>query len=185
MSFCIAFTAVEIIPSDKTNYFKFLDPFWWRDCRVEKWNIWFLLIDLDECASGDHDCHKFGICHNEIGSYTCHCQFGYVGNGTWCEGTNVIFHYSYKRNFKICIFYKTCLVFNQFCHTLKTWSSAMGSLYGLPTMWSLFVSFDSLVVSVRQMFCQNFLSVQRGSNITENIFSTTVSPFNVPVYICC
>ena len=152
---------------------------------MEKWNIWFLLIDLDECASGDHDCHKYGICHNEIGSYTCHCQFGYVGNGTWCEGTNVIFHYSCKRNFKICIFYKTCLVFNQFCHTLKTWSSAMGSLYGLPTMWPLFVSFDSLVVSVRQIFSQKFLSVQRGSNITENIFSTKVSPFNVPVYICC
>ena len=186
MSFYIAFTAVEIIPSDKTNYFKFfLIRF---DDETAGWkseNIWFLLIDLDECASGDHDCHKYGVCHNEIGSYTCHCQFGYVGNGTWCEGTNVIFHYSYKRNFKICIFFKTCLVFNQFCHTLNTWSSAMGSLYGLPTMWPLFVSFDSLVVPVRQIFSQNFLSLQRDSDITENIFSTTVSPFNVPVYICC
>ena len=61
----------------------------------------------------------------------------------------------------------------------------MGSLYGLPTMWPLFVSFDSLVVPVRQIFSQNFLSLQRDSDITENIFSTTVSPFNVPVYICC
>ena len=60
---------------------------------VEKCKIWFLLVDLDECASGDHDCHKYGVCHNEIGSYTCHCQFGHVGNGTWCEGTNTIFFY--------------------------------------------------------------------------------------------
>ena len=49
--------------------------------------LFFLLVDLDECERGDHDCHKYGVCHNEIGSYSCHCQFGYVGNGTWCEGT--------------------------------------------------------------------------------------------------
>ena len=51
----------------------------------------------------------------------------------------------------------------------------MGSLYGLPTMWPLFVSFDSPVGSVRYIFSQYFLSVQRSS---EHIFSSTVSPFS-------
>ena len=65
----------------------------------------FLLVDLDECERGDHDCHKYGVCHNEIGSYTCHCQFGYVGNGTWCEGTvlswtkTLIFSYGFVVRF--------------------------------------------------------------------------------------
>ena len=106
MSFYIAFTAVEIIPTDKTNKFVlFLDPFWWRDCMAEKWKTCFLLVDLDECERGDHDCHKYGVCHNEIGSYTCHCQFGYVGNGTWCEGTvlswtkTLIFSYGFVVRF--------------------------------------------------------------------------------------
>ena len=51
----------------------------------------------------------------------------------------------------------------------------MGSLYGLPTMWPLFVSFDSPVGSVTNIFSQYFLSVQRSS---EHIFSSTVSPFS-------
>ncbi|XP_022798740.1 uncharacterized protein LOC111336840 isoform X1 [Stylophora pistillata] len=54
-------------------------------CICQKGYEGNLCGDLDECASGNHDCHKYGVCHNEIGSYTCHCQFGYVGNGTWCE----------------------------------------------------------------------------------------------------
>ena len=54
----------------------------------------------------------------------------------------------------------------------------MGSLYGFPTMWPLFVSFDSPVGSVRQIFSQDFLSVQRRSDITAPIFSTTVFPFS-------
>ena len=54
----------------------------------------------------------------------------------------------------------------------------MGSLYGFPTMWPLFVSFDSPVGSVKQIFSQDFLSVQRRSDITAHIFSTTVFPFS-------
>ena len=54
----------------------------------------------------------------------------------------------------------------------------MGSLYGFPSTWRLFVSFDSPVGSVRQIFSQDFLSVQRRSDITAPIFSTTVFPFS-------
>ena len=94
MSFYIAFTTVEITPTDKTSQFKFfLNRFDDKTAWQESEKNWFLTVDLDECARGDHDCHKYGVCHNEIGSYTCHCQFGYVGNGTWCEGTNALFYY--------------------------------------------------------------------------------------------
>ncbi|XP_078352373.1 polycystin family receptor for egg jelly-like [Oculina patagonica] len=40
--------------------------------------------DVNECISGDHNCHDLGVCTNNHGSFTCHCQRGYTGNGTWC-----------------------------------------------------------------------------------------------------
>ena len=46
----------------------------------------FLYADLNECENSEHNCHQFGICTNNFGSFSCHCMRGYTGNGTWCEG---------------------------------------------------------------------------------------------------
>ena len=36
----------------------------------------YVCFDLDECATGRHNCeHK---CHNSEGSYSCSCKFGYT-----------------------------------------------------------------------------------------------------------
>ena len=40
--------------------------------------------DLDECASGSHDCSENANCINEEGTYKCKCQSGFVGDGKEC-----------------------------------------------------------------------------------------------------
>ena len=42
--------------------------------------------DLDECAIGTHRCHKFAVCTNTAGNYTCKCNKGFSGDGYSCFG---------------------------------------------------------------------------------------------------
>jgi len=46
------------------------------------------LIDIDECSTGTNDCDVNAICTNTIGSYSCKCKPGYIGNGTECFACN-------------------------------------------------------------------------------------------------
>ena len=32
------------------------------------------------------DCHDNATCNNNNGSYSCNCNSGYTGNGTYCQG---------------------------------------------------------------------------------------------------
>ena len=45
-----------------------------------------MIIDVDECTAGTHRCPSQSVCVNNYGNYTCRCQSGYSGNGTFCEG---------------------------------------------------------------------------------------------------
>lgn len=42
-------------------------------------------IDIDECASGVHACHKNASCINTEGSYKCSCKNPYTGDGNTCN----------------------------------------------------------------------------------------------------
>lgn len=42
--------------------------------------------DINECATGSHDCHASATCTNTNGSHTCNCNHGYRGNGRHCTG---------------------------------------------------------------------------------------------------
>ena len=44
-----------------------------------------MLIDEDECCTGTF-CHEQSTCANSFGNFTCTCNNGYSGNGTFCEG---------------------------------------------------------------------------------------------------
>lgn len=34
----------------------------------------------------DNPCHRNATCKNEIGSYDCECNEGFIGSGENCEG---------------------------------------------------------------------------------------------------
>ena len=58
-------------------------------CRLTDWTIFlhsFLKLDFDECGGNNNHCHQNAICTNTIGSYSCRCSVGYVGDGFLCRG---------------------------------------------------------------------------------------------------
>ena len=48
----------------------------------------YLIPDIDECSPSNKKCHSdaYASCTNSIGSFTCSCNRGYTGNGTFCQG---------------------------------------------------------------------------------------------------
>ena len=46
-----------------------------------------VLLDIDECSSGDHACDENANCTNTKGSHFCTCKEGYAGAGKSCQGT--------------------------------------------------------------------------------------------------
>ncbi len=44
-----------------------------------------MLIDIDECVSGLHNCHSSASCTNTVGSYNCSCNQPYTGDGKTCN----------------------------------------------------------------------------------------------------
>jgi hypothetical protein len=43
-------------------------------------------IDIDECATGAHNCDSNATCTNTPGSSNCTCNQGYIRNGDSCIG---------------------------------------------------------------------------------------------------
>lgn len=46
--------------------------------------------DVDECLESPAVCDGQGVCENTLGSYKCVCRPGYRGNGTHCEGKQLM-----------------------------------------------------------------------------------------------
>ena len=49
------------------------------------------LLDVDECSYDR--CHQNASCINEVGSFICDCNDGFVGNGLNCEGNRMLQKY--------------------------------------------------------------------------------------------
>ena len=45
-----------------------------------------MLLDIDECSNGSHDCDVNANCTNTNGSHSCTCKEGYTGKGESCQG---------------------------------------------------------------------------------------------------
>ena len=50
----------------------------------------FVFLDINECINDVDDCHDNATCNNNNGSYSCTCNTGYTGNGTYCEGMYIV-----------------------------------------------------------------------------------------------
>ena len=48
--------------------------------------ISLMLLDIDECSNGSHDCDVDANCTNINGSHSCTCKEGYTGKGESCQG---------------------------------------------------------------------------------------------------
>ena len=48
-----------------------------------------LVIELDVCSDGNHDCHPNAVCSVTEGSYNCTCHKGFIGNGQNCKGSEI------------------------------------------------------------------------------------------------
>ena len=46
-------------------------------------------LDVDECRTNTSDCDDNALCVNNIGSYECHCNSGFIGNGFNCSGNHL------------------------------------------------------------------------------------------------
>ena len=44
------------------------------------------VLDVDECSTNADICHANSTCNNTIGSFMCHCNTGFISNGTYCQG---------------------------------------------------------------------------------------------------
>ena len=51
-------------------------------------------VDINECATGQNECHGYALCTNTYSSYVCRCLKGYRGDGRTCEGKDVFWHHS-------------------------------------------------------------------------------------------
>ena len=46
----------------------------------------FTATDINECEQGGHNCDVNAQCNNTVGGFECHCDDGFTGNGTHCDG---------------------------------------------------------------------------------------------------
>ena len=46
----------------------------------------FCIVDVNECYTGTHGCHKHAHCINTDDSYICHCRGNWAGDGRSCSG---------------------------------------------------------------------------------------------------
>ena len=51
--------------------------------------LYFLCLDIDECAENRYSCPAYSQCHNDIGGYHCTCNEGYEESGQICTGKSI------------------------------------------------------------------------------------------------
>ena len=52
--------------------------------KDKRWNVF--VLDIDECATGKHDCGVDAGCNNTKGAFNCSCKPGHQGDGRNCTG---------------------------------------------------------------------------------------------------
>ena len=53
-----------------------------------------VLLDINECENGNHDCNENATCVNTAGHFKCSCNKGFSGDGKTCSGTIDVLPYN-------------------------------------------------------------------------------------------
>ena len=56
-------------------------------------DLYFQIIDIDECQNDSSNCSQFANCTNTIGSFTCECDIGYTGDAYESSCVGMIINY--------------------------------------------------------------------------------------------
>lgn len=75
--------SIIILPSTSLNYFVFVIIFSSFEKTPDASEIGFSCEDIDECSITE-PCDRSAECVNTVGSFTCYCPDGYVGDGYSC-----------------------------------------------------------------------------------------------------
>ena len=67
------------------NIFPYLSYIVLHAHEAKYWNC-HIFSDIDECLSGNNNCHSNATCSNVDGNYTCTCDAGFQGDGFDCTG---------------------------------------------------------------------------------------------------
>ena len=99
--------------------------------------VYFLILDRNECLRGNHSCHMNASCMNSHGSFECHCNKGFFGNGTTCSGMYFFLWNKYLISCKTVWMFWQCLPCfidhdecanrNHSCHANATCHNTIGS----------------------------------------------------------
>ena len=54
-------------------------------------NLFYFILDIDECSADSSPCDENADCSNNDGSYSCLCKQGFSGDGKTCQGIVVVF----------------------------------------------------------------------------------------------
>ena len=67
------------------------------------WGLMFccVVIDVNECANNNGNCHSQANCTNTPGTFTCTCLDGYSGDGITCSGKEwtIVLYFTLLRKF--------------------------------------------------------------------------------------
>ena len=62
-----------------------------------------MLLDIDECSTGDHNCTQNQQCVNMLGTFICECIGGYeLVNGN-CEGNQHVMIILFRLSLIVCV----------------------------------------------------------------------------------
>ena len=80
-----------------------------------------LFTDEDECQNGTPNCDVNAKCNNTIGSFTCVCLPGYLGDGLQCSGEEA-FLFQFSSTLLVHVTASVCLqrVFIEFARFVVT-----------------------------------------------------------------
>ena len=57
--------------------------------------------DIDECATGTHNCSDHAVCYNTKGGHNCTCKKGFIGDGENCTGEILPYQHVFLATFQL------------------------------------------------------------------------------------